>query len=354
MNYRSIDGDRLLALSVAALGTSTAVQNIGSEMQTQIDKVSHLVGDAPSAGTTTTGAAEELAVLAGFAQEHALIYIDDVRPLEELTELGFWLPDLSGLGWDASATVSENLDRIVRSGEPGGTVIGVATGLLERYRRWDQYVPRQGSPAITALLGHTARQAPLLPGYTPAGTQNGVAVVRTPSGLLIPETAARAAAHDTNIARFSQAADPHFDRETRRAFTPDPERGRPPRWARNAGRGLGVVGVGLTVYDSARSQWEHDQQYHPDMGTTERVARAGYNVATEGGGAIAGGLAGAKIGATLGAFGGPVGAVVGGVVGGAIGGFIGSKAGQAVGRGIKEGGKAIANGAKKVWKGLFG
>ena len=117
-----------------------------------------------------------------------------------------------------------------------------------------------------------------------------------------------------------------------------------------------MVGAGLTLYDSYMSQMEHDAKYHPEWSTTQRVANAGYNAATEGGFAVAGGIAGAQIGATVGSFV-PipvVGTVGGALIGGAVGAFVGSKAGKAFGRGLKEGGEALADGAKKAWRGLFG
>lgn len=353
MTYRNIDPERLYALATAAVGTSLSVGQIGTEIQTQIDKASDRVSGAPSASTRAGDAAEALATLGGFAEEHALVYVEDVKPLRELTEAGYWLPDFT-TGWSAEDTLAENIDRLVRSDEFDSFVLGTAGSLLEYYRRWDLHVTRPGSGPAMARLGDLARNPPLPQGYVPAAPQGGTAMVRSPSGLLVPEATARSMVGDANAARFNQLADPHVERRSTRGLSPDPSRGRPPAWARNAGRGLGAVGVGLTVYDSAASQWQQDQYYHPDMGTGQRVARVGYNVATEGGGAVAGGIAGAKIGAALGTVGGPVGMVAGGIVGGAIGSFIGSKAGKAAGRAAKEVGKGIAKGAKKVWNSLFG
>lgn len=343
MTYTAIDPDGLLAMSTAVLASSTSVHTIGEEIRAQTDRVAHLVGGAPASSTRAAAIAEELATLAGWARDHALEYVDDIRPLEELREAGYWLPDLSNLAWDESESAGENIDRILRSDEVGAGVLGTAGGLLERYRNWRLHVPNPHAPA-----GAAARLNDLI-ATPPDDVVNGRPVVRRASGLLVPQ----GSSGDPRVRQITAAGDEATYRPGRR-LVPDPNLGRPPAWARNGGRALGVLGTGLTLYDSAISQWQHDQQYHPDMGTGERVARAGYNVVTEGGGAVAGGLAGAKIGATLGAFGGPVGMIVGGVVGGAIGSFIGSKAGKAAGRALKEGGKKIADGAKKVWKGLFG
>lgn len=117
-----------------------------------------------------------------------------------------------------------------------------------------------------------------------------------------------------------------------------------------------MAGAGLTLYDSYMSQWEQDAQYHPDWSTGQRVTNASYNMAAEGGGAVAGGILGAKFGAAAGSFV-PipvVGTVGGAVVGGAVGAFVGSKSGKMAGRMLREGGEAFVEGAKDAWDSLFG
>jgi hypothetical protein len=340
VSYSAIDPDGVLAMSAATVALSGTLAQRGEALQSEMDAVSDLVGGAPSARQRTDAVAGDLAELAGWARSVALHYVDDVKPLRELASLGFWLPDVSKLGWDSDKTVLENLDNTARSDEFGAFVLGVSGALLERYRRWQLYVPKPGAPVPPSSL----RLPP------PDDVVRGTPVVRRPSGLLVP----RGSSADPGIRRLGSG--PSWYQPGQRGLVTDPAFGRPPTWARVGGRALGVAGTGLTLYDSYMSQWEHDGQYHPDWSTGQRVANASYNMATEGGGAVAGGLIGAKIGAAAGSFI-PipvVGTVGGALVGGAIGAFVGSKAGKAVGRGLKEGGEALVDGAKDVWDSVFG
>jgi hypothetical protein len=120
----------------------------------------------------------------------------------------------------------------------------------------------------------------------------------------------------------------------------DPEMASPPAWARNAGRGLFALDVGITVWDEGSSQWNADLQAHPEWDTGQRVASAGATVAIVGGSSLAGGAAGAwagaQAGAAIGALGGPVGVAAGAVIGGLVGGFVGSQAGEWVGGKAKD------------------
>ncbi|GAA1108797.1 hypothetical protein [Arthrobacter flavus] len=122
----------------------------------------------------------------------------------------------------------------------------------------------------------------------------------------------------------------------------------PPDWARNAGRGLFVVDVGMTVWSHGTSQYNEDLVNHPEWTDGQRAASVTEDVVIVGGTSLAGGaagaLAGAKGGAVLGAAIGSVipgagtaaGALVGGIVGAVGGGIIGSKVGEQVGEGIKD------------------
>ena len=175
--------------------------------------------------------------------------------------------------------------------------------------------------------------------------------ITLPNGLVVPQ----GSSVDPEVKRLAALAD-DWHQPGKPTFVTNPGLGRPPTWARVGGRTLGVLGAGLTVYDSYMSQWEQDQKYHPEWSTGERVASAGYNAATEGGGAIAGGLVGAQIGAYAGSFI-PipvVGTLGGALVGGAIGAFVGSKAGKAVGQGLKEGGEFVADKIGDAWNSVFG
>ncbi|WP_134772092.1 hypothetical protein [Ornithinimicrobium flavum] len=353
-----IDPDGVLAMSAATLVASGTATGVGEDLQAALDRVDHLVPGAPSARRRVAGAAADLAAAAGAAREHALRYVDDVRPLRELLTAGYWLPDPGNLGWSGDRTLGENVDRILRSDEFGAGVLGTGEALLERYRNWQVHMPRTG-PAATRALGEISALVELadrveVRGGEVVGGQRWV----TRNGLLVPaswaESVDRRAVVDAVTPRILQLSDDAVH-PVGRQLVPDPTVGRPPAWARHTGRGLVVVGTALSLYDAGASQWEHDQRYHPEYSTGQRVASTGWNVATEGGGAVAGGIAGAKVGAAFGAtigsvvpgLGTGVGAVVGGVLGGAIGGFVGSKAGKAVGRGLREG-------AERVWSSLFG
>lgn len=102
------------------------------------------------------------------------------------------------------------------------------------------------------------------------------------------------------------------------------------RWARGA-RWAGRAGTVVAFGTSAWDQWSRDAG-RSDIGTGERVARAGTRGALVAGGAWAGAAVGAKGGALAGAaigsiFPGPgtaIGAAVGGIVGGVGGAIVGS------------------------------
>lgn len=342
-----IDPDGVIAMSGATLGVSTNLSTIGGDITTQVEKVDQwLSAAAPDARRRTSTLAETLSMLAGAAKDHAIHYVDHEKPIQELREAGYWLPDFGNLLPDEDRTVTENIEQIARSDEFGALPLGVGQGLLDRYRNFRLYVPKVDTVTaagaldeLTSLLGSAD------------DVHEGTNLVRRPSGILVPQGSSA----DPRLPRISTLTDEATYRPGPNVTT-SPDLGRPPTWARTGGRLLGGAGVALTVWDSAASQWEHDQQYHPEYSTGQRVASAGYNVATEGGGAIAGGLVGAHYGAIAGSFI-PipvVGTVGGALIGGAIGAFIGSKAGKAAGTAIKEAGSAIADGAKEVWGSLFG
>jgi hypothetical protein len=143
----AIDPDGVLAMSAATVALSGTLAQDGEALQREIDAVSHLVGGgAPEVRQRTEAVAGDLAELAGWARSVALKYVDDIKPLRELASLGFWLPDVSKLGWDAEKTALENLDKTARSDEFGAFVLGVSAALLARYRRWQLHVPRPGVP----------------------------------------------------------------------------------------------------------------------------------------------------------------------------------------------------------------
>ncbi|SOC58141.1 hypothetical protein [Ornithinimicrobium cerasi] len=341
-----IDPDGVLAMSGATLAVGSTIGTIGSDITTQIEKVDQWVAGAPAARRRAGTMAETLAVLAGAAREHAIRYVDHERPIEELRSLGYWLPDFGNLAYRSDETVLENMERIARSDEFGAIPLGMSQMLLERYRNFRVHVPRVDVAAGRSVL--TELDSLLA---TVDDVHLGMPIVRRASGLYVPALSDA----DPRMSRIHSMIDEATYRPGHN-FTTDPTLGRPPTWARTGGRALGVAGVGLTLWDVGATQWEHDQRYHPEYSTGERVASTTYSVATEGGGAVAGGLVGAHYGAIAGSFI-PipvVGTVGGALVGGAIGAFVGSKAGKAVGEGLQQAGSAIADGAKDVWNGLFG
>lgn len=341
-----IDPDGVIALSGATLGVSTTLGQIGSDITAQVERVDHWVGDAPDARSRTSALAESLALLAGAAREHAIHYVDHERPIEELRSLGYWLPDFGNLLPHGDQTVGENIERIARSDEFGAIPLGTAQALLERYRNFRLYVPRSDTRAGRVALSDLDRLF-----STSDTVHQGRPFVRRANGLYVPALSDA----DPRMPQVARTID-DATYAPGRQFTTGTSVGRPPTWARTGARVLGAAGIGLTLWDVGASQWEHDQRYHPEYSTAQRVGSTSYALATEGGGAVAGGLVGAHYGAVLGSFV-PipvVGTLGGALIGGAVGAFIGSKAGKAVGEGLKQAGGAIADGARKIWNGLFG
>lgn len=335
----SIDPDAVLAMSAATLVISGDLTQDAQAIQRDVDSVDHLVGRRPVFTSRIDATAGDLAELSGWARDLVVQFVDDERPLSQLLTAGFWLPDFSKLGWDASKSASNNLENTARSDEFGAFVLGTGAALMERYRRFSLTVPRPGVPL------------PSLDLPAPDDVWRNTPYVKTPSGLLVPQVSSAS----PTVRNLAGAADDWYQ-PGRPTLVQDPGLGRPPTWARVGGKALGVAGAGLTLYDSYMNQWEQDAKYHPEWSTGERVASATYNAATEGGGAVAAGIVGAQIGAWAGSFV-PipvVGTVGGAIIGGAIGAFVGSKAGKAVGTGLKEGGEFVADKAKDAWNSLFG
>ncbi|MDN5796652.1 MAG: hypothetical protein L0H79_12965 [Intrasporangium sp.] len=137
------------------------------------------------------------------------------------------------------------------------------------------------------------------------------------NGRFVPRPTGRwAAAWSMNHAG-SWVADPH-------------QAGSWAKWG-TAGKWAGRAGTVTAFATSAFSQWSEDAS-DPNLGTTERAARATTQGATTAAGSWAGAWAGAQGGALIGAaVGGPVGAVVGGLVGGFVGGGLGGVVGGWVG-----------------------
>ncbi|CAM3093935.1 hypothetical protein [Stackebrandtia soli] len=94
-----------------------------------------------------------------------------------------------------------------------------------------------------------------------------------------------------------------------------------------AGKWAGRAGNGLSTVTSTAEQAVKDSK-DPELTGDQKVGRAVWRGAMEGGGTAAGGLAGAKIGAGIGTLITPgVGTVIGGALGGLVGGIAGSQVG---------------------------
>lgn len=339
MGYAAIDPDGVLAMAASTQIASFEVSGIGTDAQRAIDGVSHLVPGAPAAGTRSSSVAERLAGLAGTAEQRALSYSESQRPANAWRSGDYWLPDLGVFGPRPGETVSEYLERVASSSEFGALPLGTAQGLLERYRN-----PRIAVPTTVAGAQQTqeiVRKTVQVPRPPVVAHHGGVAYSRTPGGLLVQTSSLHFDAQRAAGRGLPELADRHWRAGPHLAGDRAASTG--PRWATRAGRVLGPVGYGLTAYSAARDQWAYDQRHNPDWGTGQRVASATYTSGATVAGAAAGAWGGAKVGAAIGAFGGPVGIAVGGIVGGVVGGFVGGGAGA-----------AIADGAKKLWNGLFG
>ncbi|WP_167586056.1 hypothetical protein [Kineococcus rubinsiae] len=332
----AIDPDGVLAMSAATATAAAALGGRARELQQRLDGLSALAGPGPAVRSRAWAVEEDLAALAGVARERAQQYVDVEVPLRELLGLGFWMPDPGNLAVRTDESVTANIERMLRSDEFGAVPLGLSQSLLTAYRKPLLALPAPGSILLDLDFTRPANVVDQV---------RGVPLVQRPSGLLVPVGSSADPAVEV-VTALSKGPDVHQPGER---FLTTGGFGRPPAWARTSGRALGVVGAGLTVYDSFAGQWEHDQRYHPEYGTGRRVAEASAVAATEGVGAVAGGIYGAQLGATVGSFI-PipvVGTVGGALVGGAIGAFVGSKAGKAGGRVLREGGHAL-------WKKVFG
>ena len=210
-------------------------------------------------------------------RQHAIRYVDDVKPLHDLATAGYWLPDLwQVLGLGRVKPAGDNIESTLRSDEFGALPLGLAGASLDCYRRWSLFVPKPGAVLPTA----TALRLPPVDDVF-----RGTPFVRAGSGLLVPQGSAA----DPAVARLGAMADgPDWYKPTQRSLVPDPELGRPPTWARTGSNALFVVGAGLTLWDSAAGQWEEDSTYHPEWTTGQKVADTAVTTTLEGGGAVAG------------------------------------------------------------------
>ena len=214
MSFVGIDPDAVIAMSAATAAASATLGADAGAVQREIDAVDHLVGGAPAVRRQAATIAGDLMELSGWARGIALRYVDDEKPLRELMTLGFWLPDLSKLGWDTTKSAGENVDKTLRSDEFGAFPLGLSQSILQRYRNFALAVPRPGSVPL---------QLP-----APDDVVRGTPLIRRPSGLLVPQ----GSTGDPHVPRLAAAADgPGFYRAGHPALVTDTSLGRPPTWA---------------------------------------------------------------------------------------------------------------------------
>jgi hypothetical protein len=335
--------DEIDPIGVVAMSAATAVEaeqlaGKGKTLQAVLDDCADLVPGEPRITGRINAIAGNLAHTAGWARQVAQTFVRDEASLGKILSLGYWLPHVP---WDTHQGVDANPKKLVTSDEFGAVPLGTAAELFNRYRVLTY--PGEGAPIP---------EIPLVENLPVDDVVKDIKLVRTPSGVLVPVGSSA----DPNMKIPGDIETPGWEKD--RLLVVDPEAGGKLAWADAAGKGLFVVGAGLTLYGSWDEQWERDKVLHPDWSEGHRVASAATNTAVVGGSTVAGAWAGAEtgaeLGATLGSFVGPEGTIVGGIVGGVVGGFVGSKAGHAVGTALKDAGSSIAHGASHVWHSVFG
>ncbi|WZH36421.1 MAG: hypothetical protein PIR02_16915 [Microbacterium enclense] len=213
------------------------------------------------------------------------------------------------------------------NGNIGSGVQGLAAELLERYRG-TLMVPGPGA-FIPEEIRLTAGQ--INPTW-PRSLIDGQVWVQRPSGVwvlestLLPDTPPRI----SGLPGWN--GHPQFA----------PERiGTPPAWAGHAGKGLSILGAGLTYWSVYGESYNDTLTRHPDWTEEQRQQEAWVDTAVVGSSSVAGGAGGAWGGALIGAgigsiFPGP-GTVIGGIIGGVIGGVLGGWGGQEIGQDVMDG-----------------
>lgn len=334
----TIDPIGVVAMSAAMAVEAEQLSSKGSALQGILDDCADLVPGEPRVTGRINAIAGNLAHTAGWARQIAQQFVRDEASLGKILSLGYWLPHVH---WDPHKGVDENLKKLVQSDEFGAIPLGTAAELFNRYR----VLTYPGTGAAIPDI-------PLVETLPVDDVVKDIKVVRTPTGLLVPV----GSSGDPNMKVPGDIETPGWEKDG--LLVTDPDAPGKLAWADAAGKGLFVVGAGLTLYGSWDEQWERDKVLHPDWSTGDRVASAATNTVVVGGSTVAGAWAGAETGAeagaVIGSFVGPEGTIVGGVVGGVVGGFVGSKAGHAVGTALKDAGSGVAHGATKVWHSIFG
>lgn len=127
------------------------------------------------------------------------------------------------------------------------------------------------------------------------------------------------------------------------------------RW-QTAGKWATRAGGAATAATSFAGSWNEDSANHPDMGVTEKGARATTVAAGTTAGAAAGAKGGAAVGAAVGSVVPGVGTAAGAIVGGVVGGVVGGGVGAEIGESAKETVGNVAEGAKDLasdaWDGV--
>lgn len=241
----------------------------------------------------------------------------------------------------------------VAGSDASGAGMGLAEGILRRYRTTDLLLPitKQAERQLEGISGELTNPDPW---------------TLSPSGNLLVLRGGSADPLAGELQAMTQGDG--YNTPGKGFFTAGTEdlSAVAPKWATVAGRSFAVAGAGLTLYSTGADQWTYDSTHHPGWSTAAKVADTAQTTAVVGGlkvgGAIVGAEAGAEGGATVGAavgsiFPGPgtvVGGAVGGVVGGVAGGVVGSGVGGAVGHGVEDAGHWVAGGVSDAWNAVFG
>ncbi|MDF2666566.1 MAG: Mu-like prophage protein [Microbacterium sp.] len=231
---------------------------------------------------------------------------------------------LRALCTSASWVMNDGLEIV--NGNAGSAAQGLAAELLTRYRG-TLMVPGPGA-LLPDEITLTAGQ--INPTW-PRSLIDGQVWVQRPSGAwmlesnLLPDTPPRISGL------------PGWNGQPQ--FAPDSV-GTPPAWAGRVGKGLGLLGAGLTYWSVYGESYNDTLTRHPEWSEDQRQEEAAVDTLVIGSSSVAGGAGGAWGGALLGAsigsiFPGP-GTVIGGVIGGVVGGVLGGWGGQEIAQDVMD------------------
>ncbi|MEZ3159925.1 hypothetical protein AB1K54_05175 [Microbacterium sp. BWT-B31] len=254
-----------LSTAVAALRTfAEALTALEVRRAELVSDIALATAAWPPSPTTPT-VSEVTAQLARFAADAATVDADCARALRALRDSASWL--LTG----AVAPFTGNV---------GSGVQGLAAELLQRYRG-TLLVPGPGA----VLPDSISLPASAINPTWPRNVVNGQTWVQRPSGIWVLES---------NLLPDGQPpAGTLPGWQARPQFTPAPEIGTPPAWARFGGRALTVAGAGLTYWSVYGESYNDTLTRHPDWTDEQRQQEALVDSAVVGTSSVAAGAGGA-------------------------------------------------------------